>query len=222
MGSNSERLFIVDDDPDIRAMIELMASSIGLAAESFAEPSQFLKEFSHSGPGCVVSDVMMPRMTGLQLMTAARDASIHLPFIILTGHSDVPIAVSAFRAGAFDFIEKPFSKNMFVEIVQRAIQHSCETMDIAAKRDDVERKVASLTLRERQVAEQMIDGGSNKVIARKLQLSHRTVERHRQNVLKKLSLRSVLELGSYLGALDQPSEKSASDGLRPIAIDRAL
>ena len=220
MGSNSEQLFIVDDDPEIRNLIELIASSIGLTAESFAEPSQFLAEFSHTGPGCIVSDVVMPNMTGLQLMTAAREASIGLPFIILTGNSDVPIAVAAFRAGAFDFIEKPFSKSMFVEIVQRAIQHSRETMDLAAKQNDVEQLVASLTRRERQVAEQMIDGGSNKVIARKLQLSHRTVERHRQNVLKKLSLRSVLELGRYMGALSQASQGSLpADGFRTSAAE---
>lgn len=218
MDGSSERLFVIDDDEEIRKLIELMAASIGIRAESFSQPSQFLAAYSHSGPGCVVADVMMPGMTGLQLIEAARNDSIDLPFIILTGHGDVPIAVAAFRAGAYDFLEKPFSKSIFLEMVQRAIQKSRETMDLAARHRTIEGKIASLTNRERQVAAEMVNGDSNKMIARKLQLSHRTVERHRQNVLKKLSLRSVLELGSYVDALSRSSRSpSPVDGSRSSA-----
>lgn len=211
MSNMSERVFIIDDDEGIRTVLELQAASIGLEAESFGQPTRFLEEFSHTGPGCIIVDVMMPEMTGLQLMQTARAADIDLPFIILTGHGDVSIAVAAFRGGAFDFLEKPFSKSIFLEMVQRAIQHSRAALDSGAEQYEMEQSMALLTDREREVVAEMINGDSNKQIARKLQISHRTVERYRQNVLKKMGVRSVLELGALVKALSGSAETTTQN-----------
>jgi FixJ family two-component response regulator len=202
----SERVFIIDDDEGIRSVLELQAASIGLESESYSQPTRFLEQFSHAGPGCIIADMIMPEMTGLQLLQAAREAHVELPFIILTGHGDVAIAVAAFRMGAFDFLEKPFSKSIFLEIVQRAIQHSRAALDSEAKQRETEKSMALLTGREREVVAEMINGDSNKEIARTLQISHRTVERYRQNLLKKIGVRSVLELGEYVKALSKTSQ----------------
>ena len=205
MGEMSDRVFIIDDDDGMRRVLELQVASIGLESESFSQPTRFLEQFSHAGPGCIIADVLMPEMTGLQLLQAAREAHIGLPFIILTGHADVAIAVAAFRAGAFDFLEKPFPESILLEMVQRAIQHSRAALEAEAEQHEIEDHMAMLTDREREVVAEMIDGNSNKEIARKLQISHRTVERHRQNALKKIGVRSVVELGGLGRALSKKS-----------------
>ena len=211
MPEMAERVFIIDDNEGIRSVLELQAASIGIESESFSQPTRFLEQFSHTGPGCIIADMMMPEMTGLQLLQAAREAHIELPFIILTGHGDVAIAVAAFRMGAFDFLEKPFSKSIFLEMVQRAIQHSRAAQDSEAEQHEMEEYVAMLTDREREVVAEMINGDSNKEIARKLQISHRTVERYRQNALRKIGVRSVLELGGLVKAISGSPESVAKN-----------
>jgi len=211
----SECIFIVDDDEGIRDLLEMQAASIGIESRSFASPAEFLEQFSHVGPGCAITDMIMPKMTGLQLIQATRAAGIKLPFIMLTGHSDVAIACASFRMGAFDFLEKPFSKSIFLEMAQRAIEHSRAQLEDEAEKRELAEHLAILTDRERAVAAEMVNGDSNKVIARKLQLSHRTVERYRQNVLKKIGVRSVLELGELAKAISH-------DAAAPRRPDRTL
>ncbi len=203
MRGMSERVFIIDDDDGMRRLLESQVALIDLESEGFSRPKRFLEQFSHAGPGCIIADVVMPEMSGLQLLRAAREAHIGLPFIILTGHADVAIAVAAFRAGAFDFLEKPFSESIFLEMVQRAIQHSRAELVSEAKQHEIEEHMAMLTDREREVVAELINGDSTKEIGRKLKISHRTVERHRQNALKKIGVRSILELGGLVKALSE-------------------
>jgi len=203
MRGMSERVFIIDDDDGMCRLLESQVALIDLESESFRRPKRFLEQFSHAGPGCIIADVVMPEMSGLQLLRAAREAHIGLPFIILTGHADVAIAVAAFRAGAFDFLEKPFSESIFLEMVQRAIQHSRAELVSEAKQHEIEEHMAMLTDREREVVAEMINGNSTKEIGRKLKISPRTVERHRQNALKKIGVRSILELGGLVKVLSK-------------------
>jgi two-component system response regulator FixJ len=193
-----EKVFLVDDDAGIRRVLALLAETIGLESESYSRPSHFLENFSHTGAGCVVADVIMPEMTGIQMLTAARARDINLPFIILTGHADVEVAVTAFRTGAFDFLEKPFSDTTYLAMIQQAINHSRRDLETAEECRAIARRAAILTKRERVVVSEIVRGDSNKEIARKLGLSHRTVERHRQNAIKKLGVRSAGELGALL------------------------
>jgi len=210
MRGMSERVFIIDDDDGMCRLLESQVALIDLESESFSQPKRFLEQFSHAGPGCIIADVVMPEMSGLQLLRAAREAHIGLPFIILTGHADVAIAVAAFRAGAFDFLEKPFSESIFLEMVQRAIQHSRAELVSEAKQHEIEEHMAMLTDREREVVAEMINGNSTKEIGRKLKISPRTVERHRQNALKKIGVRSILELGGLVKVLSKRSLSGVS------------
>lgn len=200
MSEEGGRVFFIDDDEGMRRMLELLVASVGLENESYSRPGQFLEQFSHTGPGCVVADVIMPEMTGIQLLRAARARNIDLPFIVLTGYADVEVAVSAFRAGAFDFLEKPFSDSTFLTMVQNAIEHSRAQLGSARERRELQRRLSALSAREREVVIEMVRGDSNKEIARKLGISHRTIERHRQSALRKMGVRSVVELGTIWGS----------------------
>lgn len=189
-----ETVFVVDDDEGVRVALEMLINSAGLVCESFSRGDRFLAAFDHDGPGCILSDVIMPGMTGLQLLKAVRARGVVLPVVLLTGHADVDVAVSAFRAGAFDFLEKPFSDSLLLDMLQRAIAHSEESIRANARKGELEKKLRALTDREREIVPHLVKGARNKEIARALSISHRTVERHRQNVLGKLGLRSVVEL----------------------------
>ena len=196
----NEKVFVVDDDEGVRVGLELLVGSAGMACESFDRALPLLESFNHAGPGCILSDVVMPGMTGLQLLKAARQRGIGLPIVLLTGHADVELAVGAFRAGAFDFLEKPFSDVLLLDMLQRAIEHSRSRFDAAVAREAAEEKLGALTAREREIIPHLLTGLKNKEIARVLSISHRTVERHRQNVLGKLGLRSIVELARLTGA----------------------
>ena len=185
---------MIDDDQGVRTALEVLVASAGLDCVAYSRAMPFLEEFDYDGPGCVLTDVIMPGMTGLQLLKAARQRGIRLPIVLLTGHADVELAVSAFRAGAFDFLEKPFSDSLLLDMLQRAVDQSEAQFDAAAEQKAADEKLSALTAREREVVPHLVAGMKNKEIARKLAISHRTVERHRQNVLGKLGIRSVVEL----------------------------
>lgn len=215
MGDQDERVFIIDDDSEMCKLLKAQVASIGLECETFCDPRRFLESYAHAGPGCIIADIMMPGMTGLQLLEAARSAKIELPVIVLTGYGDVSIAVRAFRTGAFDFLEKPFSKAEFLELIQRALQKSRQMLEFGEENARIEECVAQLTHREQEVVAELVKGDSNKQIARKLNISHRTVERHRQNLMKKLGVRSVLELGAISRSIESQSRSDLGAGRRP-------
>jgi two-component system, LuxR family, response regulator FixJ len=187
-------VFVVDDDAAVRESIAMLVRSIGTAAEAFPTAADFLRGCSQDRPGCLVLDVRMPEMSGLQLQEKLTEAGCLLPVIFVTAHGDVPIAVQAMRAGAFDFIQKPFRDQDLLEKVQRAIGLDRQRRQDAHHRSALVDRIASLTKREAEVLDRVVTGKANKVIAAELRISQRTVEVHRAHIMEKLKADSVSDL----------------------------
>ena len=192
-------VFVVDDDPAIRESIALLVSTVGLPAETFETANRFLSDYDNA-PGCLVCDIRMPGLSGLELQEELVKQGVTLPVIILSGHGDVPAAVRAMKNGALDFIEKPFNAQLLLEVVQRAISKDKDNRADAANEAQVEERLGTLTPREREVLDEVLKGKANKVIALDLGISERTVELHRGRVMKKMAARSLAELMHLFGA----------------------
>jgi two-component system, LuxR family, response regulator FixJ len=193
--SADARIFIVDDDDAVRDSLELLLRSSGFASVvAYASARHFLAEAAPMPGECLLLDVRMPDMDGLELQEELNRRGIRLPVIIMTGHGDVPIAVRAMKAGAMDFIEKPFSDELLVDCVRRARRQAEEARREGAEADDVRRRLQILTPRERDVLQGMIAGHPNKLIAHALGISPRTVEIHRARVMDKMAARSLSAL----------------------------
>lgn len=187
-------VFIVDDDNEVREAIELLMHSIGLPACSFASAADYLNQFDPNAPGCLVLDVRMKGMSGLELQEKLGEAPLHPPIIIITGHGDVPMAVRAVQAGAVDFLEKPFNDQTLLDAVHRAIEQDASHRGRASRLADIAERLARLTPREREILEQIVAGKRNKVIAADLGISQSTVEAHRAKVMEKLEAKSLSDL----------------------------
>lgn len=193
-----QTVFIVDDDPGVRDSIRELVESVGLHAESYASAQAFLEEFQAERPGCLVLDVRMAKMSGLMLQEELNEKGARIPIIMITGHADVPMAVHALKAGAVDFVQKPYRNQMLLDSINNAL-----TMDTNARSSHEEtrlreRRLATLTGREREVLDELLAGNASKEIARALGISPRTVEAHRHNMLRKLGVGSVKELMLHL------------------------
>ena len=187
-------VFIVDDDDAVRRFLSGLVQSIDLRVEVHASAQDFLDTYEPSCPGCLLLDVRMPGMSGLELQRELAGHSIDLPVIILTGHGNVPVAVQAMKAGAVDFIEKPFNNELLLDRIQTAVAQSVRADTGQAKRKEIMGRVALLTPRERQVFDLVVAGESNKGVARRLSISEKTVEIHRANVMKKMRAKSLASL----------------------------
>ncbi|MBN2579841.1 MAG: response regulator transcription factor [Pirellulales bacterium] len=187
-------VFVVDDDPAINQTIKELVELIGLKALVYTSARAFLDEFERTGPGCLVLDVRMPGMSGLELQRKLTDADDRLPVIIVTGHADVPMAVDAMKLGALDFLEKPFRTQELCESIQRAVHLDVERWRRRQQQAQAERKLECLTSAEREVMEKVLDGKTNKTIALELALSIRAVEDRRSRMMKKLAVKSRAEL----------------------------
>jgi two-component system, LuxR family, response regulator FixJ len=187
-------VFIVDDDGEVRGAIELLMQSIGLAAQSFASAQAYLDDFNPARPGCVVLDVRMKGMSGLDLQRRLSEEPLFPPIIVITGHGDVPMAVRAVKAGAVDFIEKPFNEQLLLDAVHRALEQDAEQRGEASRLADVTERLARLTPREREILDEVAAGNRNKVIAADLGISQSTVEAHRAKVMEKMEARSLSDL----------------------------
>ena len=187
-------VYVVDDDDGMRRALTLLLSTVGYATEAYSRPSEFLAHFKREEPGCLVLDIRMPGMSGLELQQHLNRMGAMLPVIFITGHGDVPMAVQAMKEGAFEFIEKPFRDQDLLDRVNHALQQDRENRGTLARRADVLQRFESLTPREKQVMEFVVDGAANKVIAIDLGLSERTVEIHRAKVMEKMGARSVAHL----------------------------
>lgn len=187
-------VFIVDDDAAMRDSLGFLIGSVGRRAETYASAEDFLAAYSNERPGCIVLDVRMPGLSGLELMEKLNEDRFAPPVVLVTGHGDIPMAVRALKAGAFDFIEKPFSDQVLLERIQQALQQ--DTVERSGERDraDIERKAARLTARENQVFELVVAGKPNKVVASDLGLSQKTVEVHRAHVMEKMRAESFADL----------------------------
>lgn len=195
------RVFIVDDDDAIRLSLRLLLEAEGLGVEDFASAEDFLAICTPLCCGCLITDLRMPRIDGLQLQAALANRGFETPIIMLTGHADVPAAVKSLKAGAIDFLEKPFDPPTLLQLVRRAIAMDTERL---ARLADQRRQLAqleALTPRELEVARRVGSGQSNKVIAIELGISGRTVELHRSRAMKKLQVRNVPHLVRLLAEL---------------------
>jgi two-component system, LuxR family, response regulator FixJ len=201
--NNEPTVFIVDDDNEVREAIALLMDSVGLPNETFDSAWTYLARFEPERPGCLVLDVRMRQMSGLELQERLAEEPIHPPVIIITGHGDVPMAVRAVKNGAVDFIEKPFNDQSLLDAVHRAIEIDAEQRGHALEIASVQERMERLTKREREVLDQIVVGKRNKVIAADLGISQSTVEAHRAKVMEKLEVRSLSELMRAMLMVDQ-------------------
>ena len=185
---------IVDDEESIRDSIALLLRSAGVRSRQYQDPHEFLATYRPDGPGCLVLDVRMPRMTGLELQQELNRRGWTLPVIFVTGHGDVPMAVEAMREGAIDFLQKPFSDDALINRVCKALEQDERALAQSVDRGALTSRLNSLTPREREIAARIVDGQANKVVAIELQLSERTVELHRARVMQKMKTRGVAQL----------------------------
>jgi len=197
-------VFIVDDDQAVARSLRWLIETVRLKVETFASVQNFLDGYDASKPGCLVLDVRMPGMSGLDLQErlAAR-RMYHVPIIFITGHGDVQMAVRAVQAGAFDFVEKPFHDQDLLDRIQRAIAHDAGQRNKEEQLSQLKALFASLTPREREVLDLVVEGMSNKAIANTLGLSAKTVEVHRAKVMEKMHARSISDLVKM--AMQNPS-----------------
>lgn len=187
-------VFVVDDDPAMRESLRWLIESVGLAVETYGTARDFLRAYDGSRPGCLVLDVRMPGLSGLDLQDELAARRVRLPVIIITGFADVSMAVRALKAGAMDFIEKPFSDQDLLDRIRGAIDTDRSLREEQAEHERITALLASLTPREEEVRERVVEGKSNKTIAFELGLSEKTVEAHRKRVMQKLSAGSLADL----------------------------
>ena len=187
-------VYVVDDDDGMRRALDSLLSTVGYRTEVFSRPTEFLSRFKPDAQGCLVLDIRMPEMSGLEVQQQLNRMGSVLPVIFITGHGDVPMAVQAMKEGAFEFIQKPFRDQELLDRINHALKQDAEYRSTAARRSEVQQRLASLTPRERQVMDLIVDGSANKVIAIDLGLSERTVEIHRAKVMDKMGARSVAHL----------------------------
>jgi RNA polymerase sigma factor (sigma-70 family) len=194
-------VFLVDDDPAIRDLLTLLLERAGLIVESYPSARLFLEAYNPDQPGCLVLDVSMPDMSGLELQEALSAKQIHIPIIFITGHGDIPMSVRAIKAGAVDFLEKPFKKEILLTRVREALIEDAKTRQDDTEKATIRTRFARLTPREQEVMALVIIGKSNKEIAKQLAISHRTVETHRARIMEKMATKSLPELITLASAL---------------------
>ena len=194
MTDSAQTVFIVDDDEAVRDALQLLLRSVGLASESYSSAKAFLEAYDAQRSGCLVLDVRMPGLSGLELAQLLSERQVMLPIIFITGHGDVPMAVEAMRLGAMDFIQKPFRDQDLLDRIQAALQQDAEIRRALRERQTVRQRLARLTPREREVLDLLLAGKANKVIAFDLGVSQRTVEIHRARVMEKMEAKSLAAL----------------------------
>lgn len=186
--------YIVDDDESIRTLWRWLLESNGIEVRTFATAKAFIEAYRPGGPGCLVLDLRLPGMSGLELQEYLRQREIAIPIVFVTGHGDVPTAVSAIKGGAVDFIQKPFGHREVLAIIQRAFERDAEVREQRALRSQVAARLSTLTEREHEVMKRVIEGKLNKVIADELDISVKTVEFHRAKMMEKMGADSVAGL----------------------------
>jgi len=194
MKDETPTVFIVDDDEAVRNSLRFLLKSVGLAATTLPSAREFLDSYRQDQPGCLVLDVRMPGMSGLELQQQLNLRGAIIPVIFITGHGDIPMAVEAMQHGAFDFLQKPFRDQDLIDRIQRALAADKKNRAALTERDRIRSRLDSLTPREREVLTLMMRGKPNKVMAAELGLSQRTVEIHRARVMEKTDASSLAQL----------------------------
>ena len=185
---------VIDDDADVRQSLAFLLTSAGLTVRMHDSALSFLDVLPEIKEGCVVTDVRMPGMDGLELQRRLRQLKAGLPVIVMTGHGDVPLAVEAMKSGAVDFIEKPFEDETLLSAIRSALARQAQASDRDARAMAIQQRIAKLSEREREVLDRLVAGKANKVIAFELGISPRTVEVYRANVMTKMQADSLSEL----------------------------
>jgi two-component system, LuxR family, response regulator FixJ len=189
-----QTVFVVDDDDAVRNSLRMLLKSAGVHAEASASAQDFLASYEVSQPGCLVLDVRMPGMSGLEMQHELNLRGATIPVIFITGHGDIPMAVEAMQHGAFDFLQKPFRDQELLDRVQRALVRDTEYRARLRHTDRIRERLASLSPREREVLNLVTQGKANKMVAGDLGVSQRTVEIHRAHVMQKMEAGSLAEL----------------------------
>jgi two-component system response regulator FixJ len=191
---NRVKIQIIDDDEAMRDSLAFLLEAAGFRAQLFDSATTFLEGLSKLDASCVVTDIRMPGVDGIELLRRLQAGGHRFPVIVMTGHGDVPIAVEAMKLGAFDFLEKPFDDETLIAAVRTALRHRASVAEADSEAHDIVERIDNLTPRERQVLEGLVAGHSNKAIGRDLSISPRTVEIYRANVMMKMKAASVSEL----------------------------
>ena len=194
MNEQQATVFVVDDDDAVRDSLMDLVDSVGLRVESFASAQAFLDTYDAGRAGCLVLDIRMPGMSGLELQERLCELNSSLPIIFITGHGDIPLAVRAMQRGAMDFIQKPFRDQELLDRIGQALDKGTQTLAVQEEQQEFAERLRTLTQREREVMEMIVSGKANKVIAIDLGLSQRTVELHRARVMEKMQAKTLADL----------------------------
>jgi len=203
---------VVDDDAAARSSLRLLLKSLGLAPTAYDSAAAFLAAFDPAQPGCLLLDIRMAGMSGLELQQVLNQRGCIAPVIFITGHADVPMAVEAMQQGAFDFLQKPFRDQELLDRVQRAIAKDHAIREQLRGNEAIRRRLESLTAREHDVLELVATGAPNKIIAHKLGISQRTVEIHRARVMEKMNAESLAHLVHMTHSSAVPHASAATSG----------
>ena len=189
-----QTVYVVEDDEAVRDSLELLLKSDSKPVKTYESANAFLKDYSDKMAGCIVLDIRMPGMDGMELQKKLNDKHSILPIIFVTGHGDVPMAVDAMKEGAADFIQKPYREEALLEKIESALEQDREQRKTLGERQEIVRRIKTLTPRETEIMDRMIAGQANKVIAIELEISQRTVEIHRSRVMHKMGTHSLAHL----------------------------
>lgn len=187
-------IYVIDDDHAVRESLEWLMTSVNLPVQTFESAESFLENFDDTNPGCIIADVRMPMMSGLELQRTLAEKAPDIPVIIVTGHGELEMAVDAMKDGAFDFIQKPYKQQEMLDTVQKAVRASHQLFLERQKDIEAQDLLNRLSKREEEVLEQIVNGEPNKRIAGNLDISEKTVEFHRARIMEKLEARSLAEL----------------------------
>jgi two-component system response regulator FixJ len=187
-------VYVIDDDEAVRQSLEFLLKTSGITVLGFESAKVFLEKLPHIKSGCIITDVRMPEITGIDLLRRMRDSGVDIPVIVITGHGDVSLAVEAMKVGAVDFLEKPFDDETLLSSVRSALRKGADTARHKVEVSEINERLTALSNRERQVLEGLVAGKANKVIAFDLGISARTVEIYRANVMTKMSANSLSDL----------------------------
>jgi two-component system, LuxR family, response regulator FixJ len=202
MNAHEPVVYVIDDDDAVRESLSWLISSVDLNVQSYPSANNFLDQCQQVHAGCLITDIRMPGLSGLDLQNELIERGIDIPVIVITGHGDVQTAVRAMKAGAYDFIEKPFNDQLLLDLVNRAVAYSLSSSEAHSQLAELMDRRDNLTPREQQVMALIATGEQNKSIAHKLEISDKTVEAHRAKVMAKMQANSLADIVKMVMALN--------------------